>query len=131
MHRRVLWTKSDVNVLCPDDLQPCPTPPRPALRSCLRCEDMRLKHELCLAQHRDLLRDIDLNVPTIPPVPELPGPSPVIAAVRQHIEELAFLDRLRSEDATFKAKSLFGCAFLARETVLRETLRVFRGVTDP
>ena len=34
-------------------------------------------------------------------------------------------------DYNHEAKSLFGCAFLARETVLRETLRVFLRVTDP
>ena len=71
------------------------------LRSVLRREEDHLKSTLRLAQHRDLLRDIALNVPTTPAEPDLPGPSPVIAAVRQRVEELTFLYRLCSEDAAF------------------------------
>ncbi len=102
--RRALWTEDNVNILSPSTQQPPSPPVSASLRRAFKREEDLLRDHLRLAQHRDLLRDIKLNIPATTAEPDLPGPPPVIAAVRQRVEELAFLEKLQSEDAAFKAK---------------------------
>ena len=71
----VPFLSQSMNVLHPDSPAPVIPPVPLALCSVLHRKEDCLKSTLRLAQHRDLLRDIALNVPTTPAEPNLPGPS--------------------------------------------------------
>ncbi len=104
LSRRALWDINHINILQPSTKPPSLPTPSPQARRTQQRERERLQDRLRVTQHRDLVQQIKLDVPMTAPEPDLPGPLPVIAAVRQRVEELAFLENLKREDASFKSQ---------------------------